>query len=481
MTEILTFSECFKKLMQRDQLTIGQLAALCGGRTTIKQILAGNGTHAQRERLLEKLKEAELFSPEDCQKLSASLEISRVGIKDYLFQKDIEQLFHWKARAAREPLRNQDGTLLTQQLSSLTTAGRIDILCVNCCFQSVIDMLLPLFQSSRNIHMWHFLHSHSFRDLRYSEYLNTFFPLLFDGHYHPYALETGADSDVLAVGGNQLVVRARWEEGKWQEWAFALADERLAYDLPAGTGAGWFALLASMLRGMKPSPTALRESMNDSKDLCSLCMTFLSHELNRAIYSLGNDVFFQQIPPEILCDAIADKGVIAPEDLNQLYTLALPIHERRYRNQYEKKKATYQIMTVAGCQRFLDTGLCADHFYAIRPFTPQERAQIFGQILSAARQNPSFVPLLAKDARLTYRYSLICYEKLGLSLDLANADYNTENGYRSTFLLCPNFTQPYTAYYLKRLAGERCYSREESLMKLQELYAAFLRREGLNA
>lgn len=480
MTEILTFSECLKKLMQRDQLAMGQLAALCGGRTTIKQILAGNGTHAQRERLLEKLKEAELFFPEDFQKLSSSLEISRVGIKDYLFQQDIEQLFHWKAHPAREPLRNQDGTPLTQWLSSLATAGKIDILCVNSCFQSVADVLLPLFQSSQNIRMWHFLHSRSFRDLRYSGYLNTFFPLLFDGRYHPYGLESGADSDVLAVGGNQLVIRARWE-GKWKEWAFSLANEVQAYELPSSPGARWFALLSSMLRGMKPTPKALRESMNDSKDLHSLCMTFLSHELNRAIYSLGNDVFFQQIPPKILCDAIVDKGVIAPEELNRLYALALPIHERRYRNQYEKKKETYQIMTVTGCQRFLDTGLCVDHFYAMRPFTPRERAQIFGQILSAARQNPLFVPLLAKDARLTYRYSLICYEKLGLSLDLANADYNTENGYRSTFLLCPNFTQPYTAYYLKRIAGERCYSREESLKKLQELYAAFLKREGLKA
>lgn len=480
MTEILTFPECLQALMHRDHLTLSGLTALCGSRTGIKQILSGEATHAKREQLLHKIEEAGLFSPEDCKRLSTSLEISRVGMQNYLFQQDMEQLFHWKGRHAREPLRVQNGTLLMQQLSSLHTASQIDILCVNSCFQSVADVLLPLFQGSHKIHMWHFLHVRAFRELRYSGYLNTFFPLLFDGRYNPYGLQAGEDSEVLSVGGNQLVIRARWE-GKTREWAFALAGETLAYELPVPSGDSWFALLSSMLRRMRPLPKRMRESMNDSRNLYSLCMTFLSHELNRAMYSFGNDVFFQQIPPDILCNAIVEKGVIASKEIERLYSLALPLHERRYRNQYEKKKATYQIMTVAGCQRFLNSGLCVDHFYAMRPFTPQERARIFEQILKAARQNPSFVPLLAKDASQSYRYSLICYENLGLSLDLANADYNTESGYRSTFLLCPKFTKPYTAYFLKRIVAERCYSREESLTLLEQLYEAFLRREGLNA
>ena len=480
MTDILTFPECLQALMRRNQLTVAELAALSGSRTAVKQILADGATHAKREQLLRKIKEAGLFSPEDCNQLSASLEISRVGMQSYLFQQDIEHLFQWQPRHAQEPLRLQNGLPLTRQLSSLQTASQIDILCVNSCFQSVADVLLPLFQGARNIHMWHFLHVGAFQELRYSGYLNTFFPLLFDERYDAYSLESGENSDVLAVGGNQLVIRARWER-RSQEWAFTLSDETLAYALPIPASDSWFALLSAMLRRMKPVPKTLRESMNDSRDLYSLCMTFLSHELNRATYSVGNDVFFQQIPPQILCDAIREKEVISPDEIDRLYALALPIHERRYRNQYEKKKPTYQIMTIMGCRRFLDTGLCGDHFYAMRPFTPCERGVIFGQMLSAARQNPSFVPLLARDAHLLYRYSLICYDKLGLSLDLADADYNTESGYRSTFLLCSRFTQPYTAYYLKRLASDGCYSREESLTLLQELYAAFLRREGLNA
>lgn len=479
MTEILTFPECLQALMHRDHLTLAELSAVCGSRTAAKQILADGATHAKREQLLRKIMEAGLFSPEDCKRLSASLEISRVGMRNYLFQQDIEHLFHWKGCCAQEPLRVQNGSLLMQRLSSLQSASQIDILCVNSCFQSVADVLLPLFQGQRNIHMWHFLHARAFRELRYSGYLNTFFPLLFDARYEPYGLESGEDSDVLAVGGNQLVIRARWE-GRSREWAFALTGETLAYELPVPSGDSWFALLSAMLRRTKPMPKTLRESMNDSRDLYSLCMTFLSHELNRATYSVGNDVFFQQIPPQILCDAIQEKGVLSPDEISRLYPLVLPIHERRYRNQYEKKKPTYQIMTVMGCRRFLDTGLCSDHFYAMRPFTPRERGIIFAQMLSAARQNSSFVPLLARDANLLYRYSLICYDKLGLSLDLADADYNTQSGYRSTFLLCPKFTQPYTtAYYLKRLADEGCYSREESLALLQELYEAFLRREGL--
>ena len=132
-------------------------------------------------------------------------------------------------------------------------------------------------------------------------------------------------------------------------------------------------------------------------------------------------------------------------------------------------------MTVIGCERFLKTGLCSDHFFGFRPFTVAERKQIFGKMLSAAESNPHFIPLLMKDHRFECRHNLVCYDKLGISIDLTNTDYDMQKGYRSVFLTYPEFTQQYMDYYLSTLVREKCHTQQESLQLLKSMYENFLK------
>ena len=209
-------------------------------------------------------------------------------------------------------------------------------------------------------------------------------------------------------------------------------------------------------------------------------MTFLSRELNRATFYVSNDLCFQQVPVEIAVRALRDKGMFSEEEISQIIQRTLTIHEQRHQNLYNKKKKTCLIMTLSGCRRFLQTGYTTDHFFAFRAFTPEERRQIFGKMIQAAKSNPNFVPLLLKDPDFRYRYNLVCYEKLGVSFDEMDTDYDISNGYRSIFLMFPHFTQQYMDYYMKTLVVDRCLSREDSLAALGKMYQQFLEENGLS-
>ena len=134
----------------------------------------------------------------------------------------------------------------------------------------------------------------------------------------------------------------------------------------------------------------------------------------------------------------------------------------------------YHIMTMSGIQRFLNTGMSTDHFIGFRAFTVEERKIIFEEMLKAAEQNRCFIPLLLKNEDFRHQYNLVCYDKLGVSIDAKDTNYDISNGYRSVLLMLPEFTKQYQEYYLDMLVTEKCYSRDESLRMLKSAFDEFV-------
>ena len=100
-------------------------------------------------------------------------------------------------------------------------------------------------------------------------------------------------------------------------------------------------------------------------------------------------------------------------------------------------------------------------------------------MLHFAKENRYYVPLLFKDHSFQCKYNLFCYDKLGLTLDKTDTDYDLRKGNRSVFLSFPKFTQQYTQYYQDVLISERCHSPAESLQMLEDLYQEFLEKNSL--
>jgi len=479
MNQILTFSQCLNVLISQYGLSLAQLSALAGGRAVLKRILNENADHQKYQNFYENLKKANLFSAEEYKALKHSLDISCTGLEHYLFQQSIKRILMGKEPDASTVIYLDNQNTLQQRIDLLLKADKVDILCVNSCFPALFSHLSPLFAArQKQVFMQHFLHSNVFAS-HSADLVEVVLPLLFDHRYEVYDLCASFSNQLNVVSGNILAIRAHTGR-EIQQFFFVFTDEDHAIELSNAALSDTYGFLSKLLKTLQPPPAPLKEPEISKEDFTSLCMTFFSHELNRATYSLSNDLCFHQVPADIAVSALRGKAMFSEDQLNQLIERTISLHEQRYQNLYSKKKDTYRIMTVAGCHRFLQTGFCADHFVGFRAFTPEERMRIFKKMINMAQESKNFIPLLMKEHQFQYRYSLVCYDRLGVSFDEKDTDYDLSKGYRSVFLMLPEFTRQYMEYYLNHLVTEKCYSREESLRLLKELFLRFVRQFGLD-
>lgn len=479
MAEILTFSHYLNKLMQKHELTPNQLSACIGcTRSDIKQLLSSEGTAAKRNAVFDRIKNCSLFLPEELWALENSLEVSRIGLERYRFQNAIEHILAGTLLPSPTEMLSEDGKMLSALFNAYQDAEEIEILCLNSCYPGVIQAIRPLFDNpDRKILMKHLISEESISH-KSATYVATVLPLLFDRRYQPFEITVSAAESDPPIGGNMLAIRGVIS-GVEHESYISVVNASTFYELPNASASHIYRFIANLFKSIRSSLAPLKENANPNEDFTSLCMTFLSHELNRATYSVTNSVCFHQIPTEIAIAAINGADFFSEEEAVSLIERTISIHEQRFQNLYRKRKPSYMIMTQHGCEQFLETGVSLDHFVGFRPFTPDERMIIFKTMLDNAKNNPYFSPLLMKDPHFRHRYNLECYEKLGVSLDATDTNYDLHSGYQPVFLMFPEFTRQYLAYYLETLVTEKCYSRETSLRILREMYDQFLEKFNL--
>jgi len=478
MAEILTFSQCLHQLMKKYHFTATSLSTLIGGKSELKKVLADDATESRRNALFESLKNSRLFSQEDYEQMEIALEVSRMGTVQYQFQQDMRSILEDNLPICPQSIRLESGVTLQERLQMLKTAQKVEILCFNCCFHSVMSVLNEHFSNpEKDITLWHFIHADAFTGAA-SGFVSVVFPMLFDKRYRPYAVQSTPDTKVHAIGGNILLIRAHYPTQS-RQWFFLVLDAARVLELENAEKADVFAFCSKTLQSVSPILFPLKELPAENEDFSSLCMNYLSHELNRATYSITNDLCFFQTPSDIAQSALIDKAIFSEADTKSLLDRTLAIHEQRYQNHYKKRKYTYQIMSFSGCEHFLETGMFTDHFFGFRAFTLEERKRIFSEMLRCAREHPYFVPLLFKDHAFECRYNLFCYEKLGVSFDRTDTDYDLRKGNRSIFMNFSEFTSQYLQFYTGTLVKTKCHSAEESLALLEAMYERFLRKNGL--
>lgn len=479
MKEVLTFSQCLNLLLHRHGYTQQHVCAALGClRANLKRVLSEEATEKKRNQLYQALLSSGLFSKDECALLQHALQVSRIGPENYKFCCALEKMLSGQFPHSASEMKLNDHITLQQRLSALQTAESVDIICINSCFPSLVNALLPLFSDShRTIRMRHYIHADARTHLAAS-YVFSFFPLLFDNRYLPYGMNLDALADIHSLGGNLMVIKARMGS-HFHQFFFCIGNNETAYEMSNANAANSFGFVEMLLSTLSPLPFPLKESSDHNRDFSSLCMSFLSYELNRSTYSISSTLSFQQIPTDIVLAALHDKAAFDEKQLQELTERAAIIHEQRYQNQYNKKKYAYRIMTIAGCRAFLQTGKISDHFFALRAFTPEERKIIFADIIERAKSNVYYIPLLINDPDRHICYNLVACDKLGVVVDAADTDYDLTKGYRTVLLIFPEFTRLYMKHYLGCVISEKCYSREESLHMLEDMYQTFLNQYGL--
>lgn len=476
MPHYKTFAQCVEQLMKDHQLTATILGAQTGSRTELRRALSNDLSSARRASLCDKICRLGIFSSAECVQLRESLEVSRIGMERYASRQSIDRLVSMHPEEPSEACYISGGPLIQHRLAPLLNADEIEILCINTIYSSVISALRPFFaDKTRRVRRHHYIQP-DIGGLNAAEFVACISSILFDGRYSPYLLASWSETGHYpSVSGNLLILNARFGNRR-EEQCYIISNARLAYELPNADAVGIYAFFNRIISELPFRPTPLKMFEQNPTDYGSLIMSYLSRELNRTLFVHGTDISFAQVPTDIAVASFRDRSMFSPDITADMLKRIAPMHERRFQNLYTKKKPTVITLSLDGCRRFLETGVSRDQFAGIRPFFPIERLRTFSTLLAFAEENPGFCPIVLKQHSFCGKYLTVAYDRLGVAITEYDTNYDLEAGYDYVFLSYPEFTRQYIDYFKTTILKERCYSREESLRLLHELYHVYAKK-----
>ena len=110
------------------------------------------------------------------------------------------------------------------------------------------------------------------------------------------------------------------------------------------------------------------------------------------------------------------------------------IHAARYENFMAKKKPSHLIVEEEAMRRFARTGLCADHVYLARAFTPQERRTILRALMGRTRKNTGLRLWFSKPGMATDGREVAAYDRFGIALVKPNTSWRLDGDHREMLL-----------------------------------------------
>lgn len=140
----------------------------------------------------------------------------------------------------------------------------------------------------------------------------------------------------------------------------------------------------------------------------------------------------QMMPEDVVLSAFTDFVSEQIEPISAAVGSLRMILRKRIDNFSHRKKPAVVVFEQKAMEEFLRTGFTSDHFYAFRPYTPEERLRILQSLQAISRQDNMRILVADKKPR---RYSMEAYENRGLLIYPGYTRYNTEmEAYRELFL-----------------------------------------------
>ncbi len=161
---------------------------------------------------------------------------------------------------------------------------------------------------------------------------------------------------------------------------------------------------------------------------------------------------FNTIPPEI-CEAALTQDF--PADVRG--TLRA-IQDRRFSNLHNKRKQTHMTVKRGALRHLALTGTTPDHFWGMRPFTPQERVRWLERLLGEHLTNPFFHLHILRDDSVVSDLEFSWYEGVGLLNVPGNSTYDLAAGHAEALITNPTVVNRFHDFYLKQLVMSSCYA-----------------------
>lgn len=464
-----TFGKALTGLIRKNRLSIAALGERVGGKALLKRAMQDELPETRRDAMYGKLCELKAFSDDELNELQNGLEVSRIGVREFLTKNALLRLMSDDSLLREETITNKD---FLARLQAAGSADEANVLCVNCCYPSLFNALSKCFVNvESNITMRHYVSlGRDGCDAASLVYCAT--PLMGDPRYLPYSIPK--EAELQCIDGDFCVICTQ-KGGKLSEFAFIMKSDDEIYMLPYSSQTRLISFLEDLLSGVSPRPVAIKELNAPGISYVDVMVRYLALELNRATYTISADFAYMQIPPDLVATALDEQALrnmgLSDAELMRIKTI-IP---RRYQNFYTKKKPGLQISSIHGIKSFLETGNTRGSFGGFRTFTPKERVRILSDMLEKLQSNAYYRLYLFKDERYQVKYTTICFDKLGVSVLPRMTVERARAGFNHMFLTIPEFTQHFISHYKRQMVDKYCYNEADSydiLKKLVDEYAA---------
>jgi len=195
-------------------------------------------------------------------------------------------------------------------------------------------------------------------------------------------------------------------------------------------------------------------------------------EQGRAIYTVKLDVPFPFIDPEILVPCALESFAQEnepEEEMEQIVEALRAVHAKRFENIFSKHRPTHTIFSSEFMERFARTGRQTDHFFALRPYTGQERARILRHILEQTKHNPFFDVYFFKPDFEPPLMEITLYEGAGTMMAKPFTDYNLAGDHAEAITTNAEFCARYKAFFTEDLLARQVMTKQETIAELKRL------------
>ena len=485
MKQYERFGACLKRCLAEGGLSATEAAKMVGfrSRNSIFRILAGETGDDVNLRFLASLHEkiGDAWPQERWMALQEALSVERLGPERYEANCAFDHLLHEREAVLQAEVQQFSVTgetvirSLADVLTEIAKAYRAEIVITGCC-DSELSLLLEACCSAAGDQGR--LNIRQYIDTTGStlpQHILGILPLVSKPWYNARLVqEDSCPPEMMALYRMHALHICAWDEdGNITGGMLVRFDKNHFATQWRVDGAQAFMQVLDRMRFdlelLKPMP----QLAVGAENFIRYTQQYAHLEENCTILSIKPDVHFNCIPTNLLYAAIIEgferAGIAGGVELTMLMEELRRIHDSRYDNMIRKHRPTHLVYSLPAMKRFMETGVCSDHFFLQRAYTVAERREIIRVLLETMRENPWFNIHFLREHSSELRYEISYYDGKGVLLMDAYTGYELNEDHSEALITLPAFMESFRAYVQDELLVHHVMPREAALRELERL------------
>ena len=476
------FGVLMKEILGRKKVSASELARLMAykSRNSIFRVLEEEGGHGTRQAFYDRLIEEDPLhlDEEERADLKQALEISRVGQATFLSNRAMrELLIDVQDRKVPDEIRiiSSEGEENRNVEKSIACSEEVHLIIAGCCSREIFSALkdmLSVREENGKISVTHFIYTGGEEVIRNVSAVQ---PMLYKEYYKAYCVEPGMLSPEREwlYRSNFVFAHVKGADGKWYNRQLLLVD-RNRFVIFDRQKSGSEVLLDTILgEDIRSMPQLKKGYFVQGADYAAYTKECMALEQGRAIYTIKLDVPINFVSTDILLACLKDdmdSGRLSSwNGLHEIAGELAKIHRMREENLFTKHRSTHTIFSREAMERFARTGTQTDHFFALRPYKPEERVQILSRLREHAEHNPHFNIYFFKENFEPPQMEIGLYEGVGTLLNKPFTHYDLSGNHTETLITQKEFCECYKEYFMHDLLEKHVLGQEETLAALDRL------------